>query len=55
MLDTSFVIAYFNTRDQNHRLALNTAKILDHQNQELYITDYCCNNEKSKNTKNCHI
>lgn len=40
MLDTSFVIAYFNTRDQNHRLALNTAKILDHQNRELYITDY---------------
>lgn len=40
MLDTSFVVAYFNTRDQNHDLATKTGKILARQNLELYITDY---------------
>lgn len=40
MLDTSFVVAYFNTRDQNHDLAVKTAKILANQNSELYLTDY---------------
>lgn len=40
MLDTSFVVAYYNTRDQNHDLAVRTAKILANQNTELYVTDY---------------
>jgi len=40
MLDTSFVVAYFNTRDQNHDSAIKTAKILARQNHELYVTDY---------------
>lgn len=31
MLDTSFVIAYFNTRDQNHRLATKIAKTITAQ------------------------
>jgi predicted nucleic acid-binding protein len=40
MLDTSFVVAYFNTRDQNHDLAIKTAKTLASQNREIFITDY---------------
>lgn len=40
MLDTSFIVAYFNTRDQNHSSAVKIAKILANQNHELYITDY---------------
>ena len=40
MLDTSFVVAYYNTRDQNHDVAVKIAKILANQNSELYITDY---------------
>lgn len=40
MLDTSFVVAYFNTTDQNHDAAVKTAKILANKNSELYITDY---------------
>ena len=40
MLDTSFVVAYFNTRDQNHDQATKTGKILARQNLEIYITDY---------------
>lgn len=40
MLDTSFVVAYYNTRDQNHDLAAKTAKSLAAQNHPLYITDY---------------
>lgn len=40
MLDTSFVISYFNTRDQNHRLAAKIAKTITAQKMELYVTDY---------------
>jgi predicted nucleic acid-binding protein len=40
MLDTSFVVAYYNTRDQNHEHAAKTAKLLATQNYPLYITDY---------------
>lgn len=40
MLDTSFVVAYFNKRDQNHDLATKTGKTLAHQDLELYVTDY---------------
>ena len=40
MLDTSFVVAYLNTRDQNNPLSAKTAKILADQNPELYVTNY---------------
>lgn len=40
MLDTSFVVAYFNTNDQNHKEAVNTSKTLVQLNSELCITDY---------------
>jgi predicted nucleic acid-binding protein len=40
VLDTSFVVAYFNTNDQNHGRAVDTAKALAIKNPELYITDY---------------
>jgi uncharacterized protein len=40
MLDTSFVVAYFNNKDQNHQSAINIAKTLTTQNPEFYITDY---------------
>lgn len=40
MLDASFVVAYFNTRDQNHERAKKVAKTLDDNDEELYITDY---------------
>ncbi|WP_211198875.1 type II toxin-antitoxin system VapC family toxin [Candidatus Nitrosotenuis uzonensis] len=33
-------MAYFNTSDQNHSSALNTAKILAVQDSALYVTDY---------------
>ena len=38
MLDTSFVLAYYNTRDQNHDEAAKMAKGLF--SQPLYITNY---------------
>lgn len=40
MLDTSFVVAYYNTRDQNHGLAAKTVRSMSSKNQPLYITDY---------------
>lgn len=40
MLDTSFIISYFNTRDQNHSLAAKIAKTITAQKMELYVTDY---------------
>jgi uncharacterized protein len=40
MLDTSFVVAYFNTNDQNHGRAVHTAKDMAAKNPELCVTDY---------------
>jgi len=37
MLDTSFIISYFNTRDQNHSKA---AKLMKQMHEPLCLTDY---------------
>ena len=37
ILDTSFIISYFNTRDQNHSKA---AKLMKQMHEPLCLTDY---------------
>jgi len=37
ILDTSFIISYFNTRDQNHSKA---TKLMKHMHEPLCLTDY---------------
>ena len=44
LLDTSFLIAYFNQRDENHQKAINLVKnIVDQKFGSLYTTDYIFN------------
>ncbi len=41
ILDTSFIVAFYNTRDQNHQVAVNVMDdIIKGKYGKLYITDY---------------
>lgn len=41
ILDTSFIVSYYNTRDENHKKAVELMKdIINRKYGNLYITDY---------------
>lgn len=41
ILDTSFIVSYYNTRDENHKKAVELMKdIVNRKYGNLYITDY---------------